>query len=154
MASEMELLPCPFCGGRAEIVGHYGIAPYHVRCMGQRLGCIAQGPSRSNQASAAAAWNTRPVPAPVGVKDLEWDEPSGHGATPYYWAVGARTRAKSYRIDWEGYGLGHTDHAGPYMLMDIGKFPSIEAAKAAAQADYRQIILSALTSPQTSEAGE
>lgn len=89
---------------------------------------------------------SKPV-AGVEVKPLVWDEPSGHGVSPYYWAIGAKTPLKGYRIDWEGYGLDHTNHAGPFKLMDIGSYPTIEAAKAAAEADYRQRILSTLSLP-------
>lgn len=80
----------------------------------------------------------------VQIKKLEWDEPSGHGVDPYFWAIGAKTEAKGYRIDWEGYGLNHTDHKGPFKLMDIGSYKTIDKAKAAAQADFERRIRSCL----------
>ncbi|WP_336801694.1 hypothetical protein [Kaistia sp. MMO-174] len=87
-----------------------------------------------------------PGQEPVAVKALEWYGPSGHGVDPYFWAVGARTETKSYRIDWTGYGRGHTDHKGPYTVDGLGSFRSINAAKAAAQADFERRISSALVS--------
>lgn len=124
-----------------------------------RLMCVVGNPSAwpecfnpsiselIREAVAALRTSSGGVTSGEVVKRLEWDDPSGHGATPYFWAICAKTQTKGYRIDWEGYGLGHTDHPGPYNLMDIGLFPTIEAAKAAAQSDFEQRILSSLSPP-------
>lgn len=55
-----EMMPCPFCGGEAEISSHeiFGSA---VICNTE--GCAANLESHNSDAEAIAAWNTRPTPA-------------------------------------------------------------------------------------------
>ena len=53
-----KLLPCPFCGGPAQIVSG-GPGCHYVRCEG----CSTTGPDRLRE-SAIAIWNRR-SPAPV-----------------------------------------------------------------------------------------
>jgi len=55
-----ELLPCPFCGGRSEVImPHNGSRPY-VMCVGNF--CTAP---KETAAAAIAAWNTRADIAPT-----------------------------------------------------------------------------------------
>lgn len=61
-----DLLPCPFCGGEAQIVPHPdgAITTHHAECME----CVATMWGSSTKDDAAAAWNTRPAPSlDVGV---------------------------------------------------------------------------------------
>lgn len=55
-AARQELLPCPFCGGAAEMRGHK--APeFWVGC--PATGCKATTEGFGSQERAARAWNTR-----------------------------------------------------------------------------------------------
>lgn len=76
------------------------------------------------QAAAILAWNTRAVPK---VKALEWVR----GANDYWYAIGVAMYVIWYKM--EGYELEHKS-----------THPTLEAAKAAAQADYESRILAAL----------
>lgn len=71
----------------------------------------------------------------IEVKSLEWSEVIGRD-DQYYKGISA----PGYRIDWKGYGKGE----GPYKLDKHGEFETLEAAKAAAQADFDARIRSAL----------
>ena len=55
-----ELLPCPFCGGKAEVVTGL-IGGYNVACM--RVDCDLSPITRgcATEAEAITAWNTRYV---------------------------------------------------------------------------------------------
>jgi hypothetical protein len=79
-------------------------------------------------------------PAQVSVKPLEWDG-NGEGNYPTWWAIGLSFRAK---ID-----KGSAEMYGDYPLFingfwDKTKHKTLEAAKAAAQADYEARIMAAL----------
>lgn len=50
-----ELLPCPFCGGEADIKIHH--RPYHV--IGTCLSCGSQGVRKQSIREAQYCWNTR-----------------------------------------------------------------------------------------------
>ena len=54
---EVALLPCPFCGGEAELTG-YKAPEFWVRC--DKMGCKASTESFGSKDRAIAAWNTRP----------------------------------------------------------------------------------------------
>jgi hypothetical protein len=58
---EAALLPCPFCGGEADLRGHK--APeFWVGC--SAIGCKATTEGFGDKARSIAAWNTRkPLPA-------------------------------------------------------------------------------------------
>lgn len=66
---EYFLLPCPFCGGPAEInsSGDAGRV-WRVHC--RRAACDACGPIRESQLDAAVSWN-RPSRAPLKAFDTE-----------------------------------------------------------------------------------
>jgi len=134
MASEMELLPCPFCNSDDVMV--LDVEPTgqmseysHVHC----ANCLANGPMKQSDKQAATAWNTRPVPAPVGVKaDRE-----------------AIVDVLSAELD-DAYDCTRVWSAWGYGTMTEDDFqPASNRADEIADA-----ILSALTSPQTCEAGE
>ena len=60
-----DLLPCPFCGGRAGAVNMSGYLS---------IGCIDCGASPDRKAykeesAAIAAWNRRAAPAPDGMRE-------------------------------------------------------------------------------------
>jgi len=54
-----ELLPCPFCGGAADIYhdkGQPGYPPYWVVYCER---CEARGPEKDKREAAVAGWNLR-----------------------------------------------------------------------------------------------
>ena len=51
--SEIKLKPCPFCGGKAEIIKTY--STIWVKC----LDCHASTTCRPTEAEAAKIWNRR-----------------------------------------------------------------------------------------------
>ena len=62
MSQKIELLPCPFCGGKAQLLHeHRGITYSYVICMK----CAAQtdifqiSTEHSSDEKAVAAWNRR-----------------------------------------------------------------------------------------------
>lgn len=56
MQTDVTLKPCPFCGGEAELRGHY--APeYWVGCV--KIGCKATTEGFGDKQRAIAAWNQR-----------------------------------------------------------------------------------------------
>lgn len=58
-----ELLPCPFCGGRAEIKeGHY---TQYAMCQK----CDVMGPNLASREELADAWNTRAQGPALGEAD-------------------------------------------------------------------------------------
>lgn len=61
------LLPCPFCGGDAELAPSSGVSPYFVVCND----CGAEGPPTSTRDCAMELWNHRTPepPAPAGGTD-------------------------------------------------------------------------------------
>ncbi|MEO1951478.1 MazG-like family protein [Thioclava sp.] len=82
----------------------------------------------------------------VEVKPLEWDEYEGK-----HYCSGLVTGST-----YSAAASVHVDHAGEFRLKgpwtDFRYYPSLEAAKAAAQADYEHRILSAITTKPASEA--
>lgn len=60
VAENVELLPCPFCGGDAALRGHQ--APeFWVFC--DAIGCKASTEAFGSKQRAISAWNTRADPA-------------------------------------------------------------------------------------------
>ena len=53
--SDIELKPCPFCGGKAKCIEYYGL--FHVIC----CDCYIAGRDRPSIDGAIEAWNTRPI---------------------------------------------------------------------------------------------
>jgi hypothetical protein len=84
-----------------------------------------------------------PVAAPVQVRPLEWldvsKELEKHGAMPPVGPI--------YTVEDDGFTDGYHVTASQLVL---GNFPTLEAAKAAARADYETRIRSALISGDTS----
>lgn len=150
-ASEMELLPCPLCGVAytQEPPAWTGGDAYaeHPR-LGSPLDghCILSGHQFALLPTIVASWNTRPVPAPVGVKELEWvDTEAGSIAS----------NARGYRIEKDENDRFYVRSSEATNLFATIEFAaSLPEAKAVAQAHHKQRTLSALTSPQASEAGE
>ena len=52
---EQELKPCPFCGGKAELM-HLAKTLWRIRC----TGCDVEQPSLSFEEAVINRWNTRP----------------------------------------------------------------------------------------------
>ena len=62
----MTLLPCPFCGGRAEIGGH--VFAYYARCVNRDCIASTYGAHYPDAVDAVDAWNRRPAPASPDVE--------------------------------------------------------------------------------------
>lgn len=91
-----KLLPCPFCGGKAELINDdtttYGFPTpnWAVRCVMEN--CIGHDiePRYSQMESAIEDWNTRPEPEN---KPLTWEEICDMGKCPVWLG-----RAKKYGL--------------------------------------------------------
>ena len=59
---DKELLPCPFCGGEAELFDYPEMKAYCVAC----LECGVETLIYSSKEKAIKAWNTRINIIPVG----------------------------------------------------------------------------------------
>ena len=64
MAKEPELKRCPFCGGEAEVVGHYvkggpNNYQYFVRCKRYKVAPMVYGMNFKKKEKAIEAWNRR-----------------------------------------------------------------------------------------------
>lgn len=136
-----ELKPCPFCGGKPYLANVEMVGCAYVVC----TDCRAQGDDASRE-GAIAAWNRRAdlaaVPAQVRVKPLVWVDKYRPVASP-----------QAYQIWPDNGGSGAPDDPieifDGFMLysptmMGLGIHSTIEAAKAAAQADYEARILAAI----------
>lgn len=111
-AIEAALLPCPFCGGDAELVGPDARTRIFIRCKLCAARSVVVVAAHGGSADESiAAWNRRTAITEAA---------KGGG-------VGVKPR------DFGGNNVGIAD--------------TLDAAKAAAQADYEARIRSALTSP-------
>jgi len=125
-----ELKPCPFCGGRAAT----DIPPQR-----RQVECHVCGAAVYNR----AAWNTR---TPPQVKPLVWSDECRKNSFPDRWQAEMPCGAGDYTVagstrknEWRWY------RNGRYVVGFYDQEPTtIEAAKAAAQADYTRRILDAL----------
>lgn len=144
-----ELLPCPFCGSVEARSASDGWGNTYYKC----LECKARGPSRFMKEPDPVAWNTRAdlAPDPLGavkVKPLVWDchpDASHDPKCNEHYGGGQENLVgvNEYNI------YPHPCAIGMFVLDVMGNrceedFPSVEAAKAAAQADYEARIRSAL----------
>lgn len=60
---KIDLLPCPFCGGEADIYSYRRSGPwYRIRCSGDGCPINPMTYSRRTLEQAAADWNHRPKP--------------------------------------------------------------------------------------------
>lgn len=144
-----ELRNCPFCGGKARYHKRNNKTPitwgfevdHWVSCTSDD--CCADMGMYEEKDQAIAAWNCRTAqPAEAGrvsVKPLEWverDDIQGlfNAESTIGWWYNVQAIDGGFRYE----GGPPAVPAAPQM------FPSLEAAKAAAQADYEQRILAAL----------
>lgn len=125
------LLPCPFCGSTMQVA---------MRDAMLCLECYAAGPQDEDRKTA---WNRRALPARgVVVKPLVWEQISDR--TIEAAGVGSTHRiqtAQDGSVRWQSRYMGKWHNA-----------PSVNAAKAAAQADYEARILAALEPAPTDAA--
>jgi Lar family restriction alleviation protein len=146
----MALAPCPFCGGEAVDVDTSEICcPIEYNAHARCSDCDAQGPAEYRwdtpneaKAEAIAAWNRRADtrPAPVSVKPLEWED-VGYGWAKTSW--GGYTITDRFDPFWdEAFGWEHSSRGDGDRSEEV--FESVDAAKAAAQADYEARILPAI----------
>jgi hypothetical protein len=153
---EKGIEACPFCGEptTAEIEDN-GSGCFWVICDNVKDGCGCEGPYKHSEEDAIAAWNRRaatskPVAEAVKVKPqctikpLEWEE----GAPGTYKQI-AESPFGHYSV-WEinGTACWSPWKSGSGAIVDGG----LVEAKAAAQADYEQRIMSALSTPPQPEA--
>lgn len=79
-----ELLPCPFCGGPAELTG-FKAPEFWVRC--PAIGCKASTEGFGSKERAIQAWNTRTSHLPEEVARViypeAFEEPTPHASTVY-----------------------------------------------------------------------
>lgn len=140
--TDPDLLPCPFCGSGTYFCFGRDDEIVNVRCERWGSGCLGAGSNESSIDAAAAAWNTRAASVKAGevvaVRPLEWHENLKQGDRVGF--VCSEGGVLSYSImlsKFRVYGVAG-DHDG------AAEFGSLEAAKAAAQADYERRITSAL----------
>ena len=131
-----ELLPCPFCGGDADLSFDKGHHPtwWKVTCID--CGCRTQT-NTTDQNRAIAAWNTR---ASLCVKPLVWQDLGAalaRAPAPLFGNIRVEKYSDNFTVAWSV--PGYTDTFAP------GEFATKDDAKAAAQAHYEACILSALT---------
>ena len=130
------LKPCPFCG---LVPYSCGTSIGNVRWVHGSNGCVL---SKANIYDAAA-WNTR---TPPQVKALVWSDECRKNSFPDRWQAEMPCGAGDYTVagstrknEWRWY------RNGRYVVGFYDQEPTtIEAAKAAAQADYTRRILEAL----------
>ena len=133
MSQSESLKPCPFCGGepeRLELTDEDNFGGSVISCKK----CGASSPVHfDRKENLDDSWNRRPSTADRGgeveVKALEWSDSEG-----------------GYAIADTPFGLTYWAHYNGWEL-DVGErqyCADIEAAKAAAQADYTARIRSAL----------
>lgn len=158
MRKAAALLPCPFCGGEAYLSNDASHSrAYFIGCNVED--CFGEIHWEQTKAAAIAAWNRRALPgakaAPVAVrvKKLVWVD-ADEGMCTKWRAAALGGHYELVILDKED-GLfsvnfrwgnplgfwfiqGEPDQFGP---TGPKKFPSIEAAKAAAQADHAARIL-------------
>lgn len=172
MREAAALLPCPFCGGEANVEHsihdddhRFPRSFWHVRviCMGcdlaQRWALYGKQEPRYNdhegrveaEAAAIAAWNRRalpmaePEPLAVTIKPLVWEETHddrGDGSSEHNGCYEASTALGVYEI-----GMGFGSDAYYWSVCDpnyneIGSFEGPSYAQAAAEADHAARILS------------
>lgn len=129
-----RLLPCPFCGVQAAVFCETSV--WWVRCEN----CQAESGSSDTDEGATEIWNTRSKPvAGVEVKPLEWSKTS-YGQPEVETAVGV------YRV-FEHVDGGWAATFKTFNLVDAHgrkNFATEDEALAAAEADYRNRILSTL----------
>lgn len=140
-----ELLPCPFCGAALERSEFHSTRSVERRTHPAGSECILQGiiismDDRPDDVERRAAWNHRSLGKAdgVGVKALEWmlisETRQEHIAVTVFGNYSVEVgRDGGFLVSYEGHFIA--DH----------RWPTLEAAEAAAQADFNTRILSALT---------
>lgn len=146
-SKEDGLLPCPFCG--AHLQRQQTSSGHWHEHMGEVEDCYAAGSIVFDE--NIAAWNRRASSPPVGgsgevvVKALDWGETS-YGRPEASTVVGVYRIYESVSGGWSASRGGL--HADVLKDKDGRKnFATLDAAKAAAQADYETRIRSALAAP-------
>ena len=68
-----DLKPCPFCGGEADVIGHYGDATFTVVCWNRAIcGMRVETLHLTNSPEeAAAVWNRRAGDAEERLSDSD-----------------------------------------------------------------------------------
>ena len=116
-----ELKPCPFCGGEPIVERQGDRRQSHIIYCGECGGRLETGETWN----AGQLWNTRTEPQ---VKPLVWQRNGNH------WAGGHGYVVRKFGSEFTLTVQNQFDR----------KFPTVDAAKAAAQADYTRRTLDAL----------
>lgn len=149
MSNAPELLPCPFCGGEADLLYHGENDPPDPFCESWQVICGTCGAAPKcdffNKEKAIAAWNTRADLHPK-VKALEWEKLSDNcyrAKAPLFGNLRVETYGgKTWLSQWSvpGYCDSFVD----------GDFHSADEAKAATEAR----VLACLDMRPTTQKGE
>lgn len=153
------LKPCPFCGGtdsydNATMEPKVGFETFvsAMAVMAVKVACACGASGRGflerddGYRRATEWWNTRALSRPA-VKGLEWSKWGDGGEDELYscWALNCHPFA---------YAIVQYQENDDFSLSGVGRYPTIEAAKAAAQSDFEQRILSSLSPPTGGDAVE
>lgn len=147
MSDAQELKPCPFCGGAAWINDYeakHGAMPARSRCP-QCKSCGCSLGYHPTESKAIAAWNRRAdlVSAPsVTVNLLEWSSEGTWCDQPVIYADCAFGCLMIVDHSRHGNGIQYYDVTGENGTQSV--YEDIEAAKAAAQADYEARIMASI----------
>lgn len=131
-----ELMVCPFCGGEATLGGFPKGMIGQVYCKNED--CFGPRTTAITKRDSIRQWNTRAsasAAVPVAVKPLEWISCADYTIHDDLCLYEIEQQGKDWRL------IRAVTFGGSY----LGHYQTLDAAKAAAQADYEQRIRSALT---------
>lgn len=155
MTETVELKNCPFCSNALSIIRDRDGDPLYAHPDSET--CVLSGTSWDEDCFDVTAWNTRALSVSrPAVKGLEWEDLGDGKAFRAYLPFIGSVRVEPYGVCgwWEV--LWSMPGQCDKLIPDV--FDTPDEAKAAAQADYAQRILSALEArtspPEPAQEGE